>query len=70
MDEMKKCPKCNGTMIEGLSFGRDMDCYRWSDTHGERVGIKMMFTSKYTDMKSYACEDCGYVERYVVRQKS
>lgn len=50
--EIKKCGKCNGDMVEGLNEG-SISIY-----HNNR--------SAGTKTKAFMCTDCGYIETYGV----
>lgn len=57
---MKKCLRCNETMVEGLNLFAD-------DTHGGLEIAEKKIHAKNTTVKPKVslCANCGYVELYV-----
>lgn len=69
MNEVKVCPKCNGEMEEGATFGGMQDSTIWLKLDEIPKGFlpKRIPTRK---VFNYACVNCGFVERYVERNNS
>lgn len=57
MSEAKKCPKCEGEMVEGVGeiFGNIFACTRNPKNLEALQGEKI---------QSYYCKNCGYIEFY------
>ena len=70
---MKTCPKCNGKMTKGLMFHTDqMYKYklRWISgklKNGFWGGNTIKSDKEPEDIEQYSCENCGYIESYVVK---
>jgi len=57
VNEVKKCPKCSGKMVEGSDETLD-DAFRCTRPKPRKL-------KKYTyRIESYCCESCGYIEFY------
>lgn len=70
MNEMRKCPKCSGEMKEGFiadtwgDVGHGTSKQEWGD--GSKNWWRQLNTQK--KVKSFACESCGYIENFVMKE--
>jgi hypothetical protein len=60
MNEVKKCPKCNGEM----KIGYLRDAPYW------RKGTSLWQVGLGPRVYAYRCERCGYVELYAEKEKT
>ena len=73
---MKTCPKCSGEMIKGLLFHTDgthkfkLGWISGEIRSGFWGGTTIKSDKKPEDIEQYSCEDCGYIESYVVKRKA
>ena len=56
---MKKCLRCNGTMVENLAV------MVTTEGHGVDVREPGMFKFPLAKIKCAVCPECGYVETYI-----
>jgi hypothetical protein len=60
MNEVKKCPKCNGEM----EIGYLRDAPYW------RKGTSLWQVGFGTRVYAYRCKSCGYIELYAEKEKA
>jgi predicted nucleic-acid-binding Zn-ribbon protein len=74
MSDAKVCPKCQGSMTPGfiLDTAGRFNVHRVTEWHsGEPImshffQIVHISRSKKHRIRAYGCEQCGYLENYVV----
>ncbi len=69
-DKARVCPKCQGEMEEGHVWGNwGGDGFRWIKKDLSTMEKIARRISAETNVRTFSCKRCGYIERYVDRSK-
>ena len=69
MPESRRCPKCNGEMIEGFIVDQGYGQTRvasWTEGEPQKsiwVGLKLS-GKEQIEIETWRCKRCGYLESY------